>query len=131
VLDILEEIGGEGWVYNIDDDNILHESFYKVWKSPVFDDEPAAIVVNQLLKNGEIRTGPTESGSAPLRACPENMKVYFVDTAQVVFNLKKIKGMRFNESRYNADGLFIGELFDKSNNFLFIDDGLCYYNYLT
>ena len=87
--------------------------------------------MDQLSKDGEIRIGPSESNYTPLKAREENMKVYFVDTAQVIFNFKKIKGMKFNESRYNADGLFIEDLFDSKGNFTFINEGLCYYNYLS
>ena len=59
------------------------------------------------------------------------MKVYFVDTAQVVFNLEKIKGMRFDSDKYNADGFFIQNLFEKEGNFVFVDEDLSYYNFLT
>jgi len=129
VLDILEEKNEKGWVYSVDDDNILHENFYKISdelnnKS----DNISAIAVNQVFKTGEPNRSPVNG--VPLKASAENMKVYFVDTAQVIFNLEKIKGMRFNSDKYNADGFFIQTLFEKEGNFIFIDEDLSYYNFL-
>ena len=125
VLSILEETDEQGWFYSVDDDNIMHENFCEIIDE--LNEENAAVVVNQILKNGEPNRSPVDS--RPLKASAENMKTYFVDTAQVIFNLEKIKGMRFDESLYNADGRFIEELFS-GDDFVFIDKDLSYYNFL-
>ena len=140
VLDILEEKNEKGWVYSVDDDNILHENFYRisdelnnkfdpVTNVTISTDNISAIAVNQVFKNGKPNRSPVNG--APLKANAEHMKVYFVDTAQVVFNLEKIKGMRFDSDKYNADGFFIQNLFEKEGNFVFVDEDLSYYNFLT
>lgn len=127
VLDCLSKEKEDGWFYNVDDDNILHEDFCEVVEE--LDKQPAAIVVNQILKNGAPNRSPINN--KPLIACAENMKTYFVDTAQVIFNLKSIGELRFDEAKYNADGIFIQSLFEREGNFIFINKNLCYYNYLS
>jgi hypothetical protein len=128
-LDVLENREEKGWLYNIDDDNILHEDFHLVLKEGVLRGNMAAVIVNQVLKNGELNRSPVDG--TELTAHPENMRVYRVDTAQAIFNLEKIKGRRFTEWKYNADGLFIESLFEEDGNFSFINKNLCYYNYLA
>jgi hypothetical protein len=127
VLDILEERNEKGWFYSVDDDNIIHENFHEVIEE--LKDGVTAVVVNQILKNGEPNRSPVDN-TTPLIATPENMKVFFVDTGQAIFNLEKIKGMRFEQDKYNADGLFVEKLFNKEGNFAFINKDLSYYNYL-
>ena len=127
VLEILEERNESGWYYNVDDDNILHEKFWEVGIE--LKRNSTAIAVNQVLRNGEPRFSPVVH--VPLEAKPENMKLCFVDTAQVIFNLEKIKGRKFDSSRYDADGLFIESLFNDDDDFVFINKDLSYYNYLS
>ena len=126
VLDFLEKRNEDGWFYSVDDDNILHEKFYEVIRE--LKEDLTAVAVNQILKNGKPNCSPVNK--QPLKAMPENMKTYFVDTAQVIFNLKKMKGVRFDESQYKADGMLIEELFEKEGGFAFIDKDLSYYNFL-
>jgi hypothetical protein len=129
VLDILEDREEKGWAYNIDDDNILHKDFYLLLEEGILREDKAVVIVNQTLKNGEPNISPVDG--VALTAHPDNMKVYRVDTAQAIFNLEKIKGRRFTEWKYNADGFFIESLFEEDGNFTFVNRNLCYYNYLA
>lgn len=116
------------WIYFIDDDNILHPELKNYLQE--FEKESPAIIVNQCYKDGNLRYSDGEP-RVLMTACKENMKVFFVDTAQAFFNLKYIKNCYWEKEAYNADGKFITRLFQSHKNFNFIDKNLSYYNYLT
>lgn len=128
VLRIIKERDYKGgWFYSVDDDNILHEDFHRIFTNFSIKDK-AAVVFNQLDPNtNKVRLG---DGGTYLYAKPEQMKVYHVDTAQVMFNLEYVNGMRYDEFAYNADGKFVEALYNKNKNFIFINENMCYYNYL-
>jgi len=111
----------DGYVYILDDDNIIHPDFF-----PFFDsikDTNSGYVFNQFVNykdfsNLEVRL-----------ALPENMKVGGVDAAQFLFP-KSFFTVDF-EPDYCADGIFIEEIYPQfKDEIIFIDKTLCYYNYL-
>lgn len=121
VLDLLED-DKEQWVYNLDDDNILHPDFMDFFANDDRLDEHEVALVSQVLPDGTLR----------LKADPETIKVNNVDTAMCLFKVKALNGgLRFIEN-YCGDGYFIEALRSDANNKFYINDTpLCYYNYLT
>ena len=138
VLDKLMNENAKGYFYSIDDDNIMHPHFWTIFEAPLLQDEylnkldfkdedTPAIALTQVGKDEEVRFG---DGGTYLHAKPEQMKLYHVDTAQVLFNLDYIGNHRYNVFAYNGDGIIVENFYNEYPNFVFIDKGLCYYNYL-
>lgn len=102
--EMLNLIPSDDWVWILDDDNEVHPDFFKVLTATLLGDELGtwAFVFDQ---NRKDQLGPV------LRACPENMRVGGVDTAQVVFKKKLIGDKRFPEASPYADGEFYSELY--------------------
>jgi hypothetical protein len=120
ILDLLEE-DTEEWVYNLDDDNVLHPDFINFFINDGNLDDFDVALVSQILFDGRIR----------LQADVNSVKVNHVDTAMCLFKVKALNGhLRYTED-YCADGLFIEALYNNTNNKFYIKDSpLCYYNYL-
>ena len=121
----LDEIDS-GWIYILDDDNILHEKFYEsISDKMTSNTDIKAFVFSQKVDGKDFTKLDIRE------AKPENMKLKSVDLAQFILSREIIGDCRF-ELRYDADGLFIEKLYkEKSDNFLFIDEVISYYNYLV
>ena len=120
---ILDEIS-KGWIYILDDDNIMHENFYgEINKSIIDNQNKRGFIFNQKV-NGLDFTG------LDIRiAVPENVKIGGIDVAQFLLHRDLIGNYRFN-SGYIGDGQFITKLYPENvDEFIFIDKELCYYNY--
>jgi len=118
VLDILEKNYPDEYFYSLDDDNLLYESFINIVEANL---EYSGIIGNQLLKGDILR----------LKADPNNIRLNHIDTAQFAFKTKLLNGLRFDETRYDADGVFIEKLYaDNKDSFIVLDQPICYYNYL-
>lgn len=115
----------DGWIYNLDDDNILHENFYqKVSETILNNPECLALIFSQ--KVG----GIDFSGVDVREADPKNTVVQKIDLAQWIIH-SKLHVNNLYGSGYCADGEFIESLYKKNpNSFVFIKDILCYYNAL-
>tara|TARA_Y100000361_G_C11083064_1_gene302130 strand:- start:124 stop:750 length:627 start_codon:yes stop_codon:yes gene_type:complete len=121
ILDLLSK--EQGWIYFNDDDNIISSDFASLDFSQIDYD---AIVLSQSNPNGTVRY----NGEIALLAAPENMKTYRIDTAQLIYNLPKIKTQRFEEDYYEADGMFAEKFYSTNKNVLFLKNKFCYYNFL-
>ena len=121
ILNLIER--EKGWVYFNDDDNVLSPAFDSLDLTQTQYD---AIVLSQNNADGTLRY----NGDIPLLAEPANMKTYHIDTAQIIYNLESLKGQRFNENHYEADGMFAEEFYAKNKNVLFLKNQFCYYNFL-
>lgn len=115
----------DGFIYNLDDDNLLHENFYRSldklggWKQKV-------LVFNQYVG------GMDFSGLDVRQARPENMRIGSVDFGQIVFDRSLTVDTKLIPDCYWADGQLIQDLYAKHPfEFLFIDEVLSYYNYFT
>lgn len=116
--------GVDGFIYILDDDNILHENFYEIYDIIVKNPQKNAFVFNQKIG------GKDFTGLDIREAKPENTRKQGIDVAQFLLNKEVIGDKRFPHG-YFADGLFIEDLFkEKPDEFLFIDRELCYYNFL-
>ena len=123
VLDILEQTKdfnniSEQWIYNLDDDNILHPSFISLLLSGKIDFYDVVIF------------SQTHGKILRLKADENNVEVCHVDTAMILFKLKALNEIRFIESDYCADGHFIKAIWNNNENRKIIEEPCCYYNYL-
>jgi glycosyltransferase involved in cell wall biosynthesis len=108
----------------IDDDNIVHPDYYESIKDAYDTDNITyAFCYNQLI---------TVDNPTYRHASPSNTIVGSIDLAQYTFLSTAIKDSESEFiSGYCGDGEFIQALHSKfPNNFVFIDQTLCYYNYL-
>jgi len=117
----------DGWIYVLDDDNILHEDFIQTLTSKIIESpDKRAFIFDQ-------KVGGKDFSGVDIRvANPENMRVGHIDMAQFLLRRDLIGEMRLKSGDYKADGYFIEDVY-KSNpeDFFFINQVLCYYNYLT
>lgn len=122
VIDKIED----GFIYFLDDDNILHENFYDTIHSEMRSNpDKRGFIFSQ--KVG----GKDFSGLDIREARPENTRVQHIDMAQFLLDRSLIGDERFVSGDYKADGYFIEKIFkNNQDDFHFIDDVLCYYNYL-
>lgn len=110
------------WVMSLDDDNILHP-YLIPWlaANKEFANQFGGLIFDQVHKNGDLR----------LKADPEIVTVGNIDTAQYMFRAGMAYGCRFDETKYDADGVFIEDLYQRyKDQFLIVNQPLCYYNYL-
>lgn len=115
----------DGWVYHLDDDNILHENFSSVLNNRLNNDENDIIILSQYIG------GKDFSGLDIREAKPKNMKVSKVDLAQWLVRVSFHKKGYLYGSGYTADGELIEKAFkEQKDKFLFINEVLSYYNYL-
>ena len=117
----------DGWVYSLDDDNILHEELFDNFKSYLDFCEQSnlfAMIFNQDVSYKDWTDLDVRF------AKPENMRVTKIDLAQFILHRTVFNNFEF-EARYDADGRFIERLHENNpDRFLFIDKILSYYNYL-
>jgi len=115
-----------GFIYVLDDDNILHENFYDRL-SEIIDNNPdkGGFIFNQKVDGKDFTKLDVRLAS------PENTKVQSIDMAQFLLDRKLIGEHRIPFRIYMGDGIFIESLFNENkDSFLFIDEILCYYNFL-
>lgn len=101
------------YLYFLDDDTLLHPDFYK----SVADVESDFIHFNQQNPDGTKRIGGT-------------VKVNHIDTGSALVSLDIVKGTRWNITLYNADGIFLQEVFNSAKNPVYINKTLSTYNLL-
>lgn len=117
----------EGWIYSLDDDNILHERLFDNFEALVGfceAEKSIGIVFNQHV------AGKDFTGVDVRYAKPENMKVRSIDLAQFILHRSVFNDFDF-KGGYDADGKFIERVYEANpDGFLFIDKILSHYNYL-
>lgn len=116
-----------GWVYILDDDNILHEDFISNLTKYISENtDKKAFIFDQKVDGKDFT-------KLNIRlAKPENMKVQHIDMAQFLLKKDLISDKRLKLGDYKADGYFIEDVYKSSpEDFFFINQILCYYNYLT
>ena len=123
--ELIKTLPSEDYVTLIDDDNIVHPDYYDVISSIIDakETESSSLVIcyNQLI---------TIDNPTYRHAIPSNIVVGGIDLAQFTFAVRRIHYTEFG-SGYCGDGEFIQALHSMSpSSFVFIDQTLCYYNYL-
>jgi len=115
----------DGFIYFLDDDNILHENFYSKVFSEIKDNpDKKGFVFSQKV------AGKDFTGLDIREAKPENCRVQHIDMAQYMLHRSLIGDERFISGDYKADGYFVEKIYSlKPESFHFIDEVLCYYNW--
>ena len=104
----------DGFIYFLDDDNIIHPNFWKIEITP-----EKFYTFDQIRKANDILKG-------------NKIKLYFIDTAMFIVHKKHIGNIKWLEYKYNADGYFICDIFYKNpESHVYIDSTCSYYNYLS
>ena len=113
----------DGFVYFLDDDNILHENFYtKLYSEIKNNPNKSGFIFSQKV------SGKDFTGLDVREAKPENCRVQHIDMAQFVLHRELIGDNRFKPNDYKADGYFIEHIYNMNKDkFYFISDILCYY----
>jgi len=108
----LEEISN-GWLYFLDDDNLVHPDFFKVADEIISNNNKLKCIFFSQVKNekGEIRGVE-----------PNHVRVNFIDQAQFLIERSLIGELRY-EQKYEADGIFIQNIFRNNDPGLF-----CFHN---
>jgi hypothetical protein len=121
-LDKLKEmnVDRDSVIYFLDDDNVLHKHFVE----EIQNSHASVVVFSQYVRRKylsfliRVRKGTSSS-----------IRIAHIDTAMYAFRLKALKGIRWREDIYEADGLFIEELKAK-NSIQIINKTLSYYNWI-
>ena len=96
-------------IYYLDDDNVIHPNFYKLLN---------------IIDNNKIYTFNQYN-----RIKGNNINVCKIDTAMVIIPYNLCKNVRWILNKYESDGFYIKECYDKNKNqHIYIDNDLCYYN---
>jgi hypothetical protein len=105
----------EGLVYYLDDDNVIHSEFWNICPNFL----PGHIYLFDQDRKGVLLRG-------------NNPTVANIDTAQYVFDVTLVKGLRFNVNAYDGDGIFIETLCKNNPSVIvYINKICCYYNFLS
>ena len=119
----------DGFVYFVDDDNILHPNFYtKVFKLYADNPDSRGFIFSQWVGGKDFSGLDVRVGSE------ENVKVGSIDLAQYMFSWKlPFEYQTLFGDGYCGDGDFIVGLFDNGagKEFAFTDEILSFYNYIT
>ena len=99
-------------LYYLDDDNLLHPNIYKLLN---------------IVDNNKMYTFNQHN-----RIKGNNIVVCGIDTAMVIIPFKLCKNEKWIFDRYDADGCYIKECYDKNKNIhVYVDNDLCYYNKIS
>lgn len=117
----------EGWVYFVDDDNIVHDGFYEyvLEMSNIFPEKLVHVVSQNV-------AGKDFTGLDYRLAVAHNMKKGGIDLAQYISHVDVYNkhGYKFKPD-YCADGILISEVFKKMpESFTFTPTIYSHYNYL-
>ena len=98
-------------LYYLDDDNIIHQNIYRLLN---------------IIDNNKIYTFNQYN-----RIKGDNINVGMIDTAMIIIPYNLCKNVKWILDKYDADGYYIKECYDKNKNIhTYVDNDLCYYNKL-
>jgi hypothetical protein len=98
-------------LYYLDDDNIIHPNFYRLMN---------------IIENNKMYTFNQIN-----RLKGNNIKLTFIDTAMFIIDYNLCKNIKWINDKYEADYHYIKDCYNNNkNNYIFIDNDLCYYNNL-
>lgn len=114
----------QGWIYHLDDDNIIHPDFYTELAKATKDSKIKGVIFSQQVD------GKDFTGLKVRQASDKNVKVRHIDLAQWIIHSDLHVDYSYGTG-YTADGEFIEDLYKKSKKqFKIVDKVLCYYNFL-
>ena len=101
------------FIYFLDDDNILHNNFYKIIDKINQNNKPLIYTFDQLRKekthiNNKYKYIKVLKGNV--------IKINHIDTAMFMPNFSLINKIRWSKKKYNADGEYIVKCIKKNKN---------------
>lgn len=115
----------DGFIYCLDDDNLMHPEFYEATKGILANNPDAkCIFYSQDVQWRHIGVRAVN---------PSSVRVNGIDQAQFLISRELIGKERYQQ-KYEADGLFIQKIFkenDKSIFYFYNDKPVTYYNRIT
>ena len=102
----------ETLLYYLDDDNIIHPNLYRLLN---------------IIDNTKIYS------FNQFNRCKGNkIEIAHIDTAMIIVPFKLCSNIKWILNKYDADGYYIKECYNNNkNNYIFVDNDLCYYNRLV
>ena len=114
----LSFVEDDNYIYFLDDDNIIHPDFWKITK------ELEADTIHTFDQHRRDIHGPVLLGN--------QIKLTYIDTAMFIIHKNMIGDIKWREDMYDADGIFITELFYTGKyKHKYFQNYYCYYNYIT
>jgi len=114
-----------GWVYILDDDNLIHPNFIEVAAKLDLDPNIRGYFFHQWIG------GKDFTGLDKRIAQPENIKVGGIDMGQILVHSELIGNFRLPLNQYVADGIWIQSIYQSNpDKFYFLDQICSYYNEL-
>jgi hypothetical protein len=96
-------------LYYLDDDNIIHPNIYRLMN---------------IIDNNKLYTFNQHN-----RIKGNNICVGGIDTAMVIIPYKLCRNEKWITDKYEADGYYIEECYNKNKDIhIYVDNNLCYYN---
>ena len=106
----LSTITNDTFIYYLDDDNLIHPSLYKL--------------INIL--DNKMYTFNQANGIKG-----DVIDINHIDTAMCIMDYKLCKNFTWRLDKYNADGYYLKECYENNiNNYVYVNNDLCYYNKL-
>lgn len=113
------------FVYILDDDNIIHDYFYEVVYNSIKENPDKNYFIFDQYIGGKDFTGLDAR-----YASPDTMRTGHIDMAQMLLKNPPLNFLV--KDNYCADGMFLEKEFkEHPEKFFFIEQILCYYNYIT
>jgi hypothetical protein len=108
-------------IYFLDDDNIIHPDLYKLLD---------VIEENKIYTFNQKRPKDIYPYVDLLKG--NNVDLFKIDTAMFLIDYRLCRNMNWIVDKYNADGYYIKECYEKNkDSHIYVDNELSYYNNLT
>jgi hypothetical protein len=120
------ELVEDGWVYFLDDDNLIHPELYSTV-------EPLSHAYDFIHFKQSESYNPHEVGELQydIRIRGDVVKLGWIDTHQYITRVELIGDTRWVNDLYEADGVFAEQVYGKATNPLWVDKFLSVYNELN
>ena len=118
-LDLIKDM--DTYLYYLDDDNIIHPELYTLLST---------LEDNRMYTFDQQRSDNIFPYKTLLKG--DNIALYNIDTAMMLIDYNLCRNIRWDAYKYNADGLYITECYEKNkNNWIYIDKTMAFYNLLS
>lgn len=118
-LDLIKDM--DTYLYYLDDDNIIHPELYALLST---------LEDNRMYTFDQQRPDNIFPYKTLLKG--DNVALYNIDTAMMLIDYNLCRNIRWDAHKYNADGLYITECYEKNkNNWVYIDKTMAFYNPLS
>ena len=108
----------KGFIYFLDDDNLMHNNLWAVYSS-IMNDDKYMYSFDMERQDGSIKKG-------------NELFLHVIDTGMVLIHHSIIKGLKWYKHFQYSDGIFITTIFEKNKDSCsYISIPLCYYNKLV